>query len=57
MIIAKPSSLKCENCNYYAETEEVKYVHCCFREWGHGDWETAPCDEDEYEEVPDDYFL
>lgn len=42
------ANLKCEDCCYYAESPEVKYMHCCFREWGHEDYEIAPCDEEDY---------
>lgn len=42
--------MKCENCCYFGFTEGVEYEHCCFREWGHGDWEVAPCDEPEYDD-------
>ena len=45
--------LKCENCCYYAVTDITEWngkEHCCFSEWGHGDWETAPCDEPEWDD-------
>ena len=49
--------LECKNCCYFSESLEVQYEHCCFREWGHSDWELAPCDDpdfnDEYEEEED----
>lgn len=40
-------ALECKNCCYYGFTEGVEYEHCCFREWGHDDYEVAPCDEEE----------
>lgn len=43
---------ECKNCCYFAETDNKEWngkPHCCFHEWGHGDWEKAPCDEDEYD--------
>lgn len=43
---------ECKNCCYYAESEETPYEHCCFIEWGHQEWEIAPCDE---EEINPDY--
>ncbi len=51
--------LECNFCGYFAVTENPEWKgrpHCCFREWGHKDYETAPCDEPEYcEPVSDDY--
>ena len=50
--------LKCENCCYYAVSDNRDWhgkEHCCFTEWGHGDWETAPCDEEEYDDVEEEY--
>ena len=58
--------LKCENCCYFAVTTSDEWggiEHCCFHEWGHGDWETAPCDyDDEYygddgDEYEEDYEI
>ena len=52
--------MKCENCNYYSMSEGVDYEHCCFTEWGHADWELAPCDDPDFDDEPyesdyDDY--
>lgn len=63
---------ECKRCCYFAVTDNPDWIdkngnpieHCCFREWGHEDWETAPCDysEDdfplyeEYDDFPDDYY-
>lgn len=38
---------ECKNCCYYAESKEIPYEHCCFIEWGHQEFEIAPCDEEE----------
>ena len=56
MVITVPSTLKCENCNYFGYSEESQYEHCMFREL-HKDDEIAPCDEDEYIDVSDDYEM
>lgn len=57
---------ECKNCCYFNVTDDPEWngkEHCCFHEWGHEDWETAPCDEPEYEpayeeydDFPDDYY-
>lgn len=52
--------LECKNCCYFGysydrDGDYPEYEHCLFRELGHGDWETSPCDEDDdYEE--DSYY-
>ena len=49
---------ECRRCCYFAETDDPFWngrEHCCFHEWGHGDWETAPCDEPVYEDEPYPY--
>lgn len=54
--------MKCENCCYFGYSENddwkrkdgTKIEHCLFREL-RDDYETAPCDEPEYDE-PDDYY-
>ena len=52
--------MECQDCVYFDVTEDPWWrgkPHCCFREWGHDDSETAPCDEPEYvDEVPSDYY-
>lgn len=64
--------LECKNCCYFTVTDDPDWTrkdgtpieHCCFHEWGHGDWETAPCDEPDYDnddifgydDYPDDYY-
>lgn len=58
--------MECKNCVYFQATEDKEWngkEHCCFREWGHEDWETAPCDEPEWDNItydeydyPDDYY-
>ena len=55
--------MKCENCVYfgYSDNEDWKdrngknICHCMFREL-RGEWETAPCDEPEYEDNDDEYY-
>lgn len=40
---------ECKRCCYFAITDNSFWKgkeHCCFHEWGHGDLEKAPCDED-----------
>lgn len=44
------AGLECQNCCYYAASEENPREHCCFTEWGHRDEEIAPCDDDHYYE-------
>ena len=55
----KVMGLECNFCGYFAVTEDPEWKgrpHCCFHEWGHKDYETAPCDEPEYcDSVPNDY--
>lgn len=46
------ANLECKNCSYFSQSEDSEWgetYHCCFREWGHGDDEVAPCDEPDYE--------
>ena len=47
MVVAVPSKLECKNCNYFGYSEESEHEHCIFRKLC-GDYETAPCDENEY---------
>lgn len=61
--------MKCKECCYFNSTTENAHEHCCFTEWGHSDYETAPCEYDaafqvywkkqEYhlEELTDEAFL
>lgn len=42
--------MKCENCCYYSYSEMSDYEHCCFNEWGHGDYEIAPCDDKDFDD-------
>lgn len=51
------NNLECKNCCYYSESPEANGFHCCFNEWGHSDYEVAPCDEDYYadEDVYEEY--
>ena len=52
--------MKCENCCYFGYTEDKEWkdskgnniCHCMFTEL-RGDYETAPCDEPDYEENDD----
>lgn len=44
--------MECINCNYFAQTDDPDWngrEHCCFREWGHGDEEIAPCDDPNFD--------
>lgn len=39
---------ECKACGFFSVTPDTEWKgkpHCCFREWGHGDDEVAPCDE------------
>ena len=58
---------ECKGCCYFAITDNPDWIrkdgtpieHCCFQEWGHEDWETAPCDEPQYDyedDYPEDYY-
>ena len=49
---------ECKKCCYFAVTDDPFWngnEHCCFHEWGHGDWEKAPCDEDWEREERESY--
>ena len=47
--------LECKNCCYFNSTTENEYEHCCFTEWGHSEWEKAPCEYAEDEIFVEDY--
>lgn len=47
--------MKCENCCYFAASEQNEHEHCCFEEWGHPFYDVAPCDEEDYDDVEEEY--